>query len=48
MDDKPEIPLGHKSYEDFYRFLHMLKIDGIITDFALNCKNALTDVMLMK
>lgn len=41
MDDHPEIPLGCNSYNEFYQTLQLFKIDGIITDFAKNCQNAL-------
>lgn len=40
-DDDPEIPLGFKTYNEFYKHLHAFNIDGIITDFAANCKHAL-------
>ena len=40
-DDHPEIPLGCSSYQEFYQRLKSMKLDGIITDFANNCKQAI-------
>jgi hypothetical protein len=40
-DDHPEIPLGCNTYQEFYLRLKIMRLDGIITDFAANCKQAI-------
>ena len=44
VDDRPEIPFGCKSYEECYQHLKLMNVDGIISDFALNCKKAISTI----
>jgi len=41
VDDRPDIPFGCANYEECYQYLKLLNVDGIISDFALNCKKAI-------